>query len=206
MAKPVPWLIPAVWTGGLLPVPMLLLEAQSGGLGANPVAEGLNRLGLLTLVSLLACLSCTPAQKYLGLTWPIRIRKHLGNLAFTYACLHFITWSVIDHGLDWQVLLDDVVKRPFITVGFVAWLSLIPLAVTSTANAVKRLGFARWKRLHRLVYVIGALACVHFVWRGKTLATEALIYSAVYVVLMGLRVLTWARDRQKKRAAMVNRW
>ena len=201
MAKPVPWLIPAVWTGALLPVPMLAVQAQSGDLGANPVAEVLNRLGLLTLVSLLACLSCTPVQTSLGWTWAIRIRKHLGNIAFTYACLHFTTWAAIDHGLDWQVLLDDVVKRPFITVGFLAWLTLIPLAVTSTANAVKRLGFTRWKRLHRLVYVVGALASMHFIWRGKTLQTEAVIYGAVYVLLMSLRVLTWARLRQKRQRA-----
>ncbi len=201
MAKPVPWLAPAIWAGALMPVPMLVIQARNGDLGANPVSEALNRLGLLALISLMACLACTPAQKIFSITWPVRIRKHLGNVAFTYASLHLLTWSAIDHGLDWGVLVSDILERPFITIGVLAWLSLLPLALTSTNAAVKRLGFARWKRLHRLIYVIGGLVCIHFLWRVKIITAEPVIYACVFGALMGWRLVTYmAQPKRKARA------
>lgn len=184
-----------------MPVPLLFIQARTGGLGANPVAEALNRLGLLALISLMACLACTPAQKIFGITWPVRIRKHLGNLAFTYATLHLLTWSVIDHGLDWGVLLSDILERPFITIGMLAWLSLLPLALTSTNAAVKRLGFVRWKRLHRLTYVIGGLVCIHFLWRVKTITLEPVIYACVFGALMLWRIVAFWRQPTRKAVA-----
>lgn len=188
MSKPAPWLIPAVWVGGLMPVPMLAWQASHDALGANPVNEALNRLGMLTFIALLASLSCTPLKTWVGWVWPIRIRKHLGLLAFTYACLHFSMWAAVDQGLDVKVIFADVTERPFVTVGFLAWLSLVPVALTSSTRAVQRLGFTKWKRVHRLVYATGFLACIHFVWREKTITVQSLAYVIVFTVLMVLRV------------------
>src|SRR5215207_5168227 len=126
--RPTPWLKPAVVTGALMPLALLATRWASGTLGANPVAEALNQLGLLALVCLMLTLACTPLKIIMGWVWPIRIRKTLGLLAFFYASLHFFTYAVLDQVLDLHPIVRDIVKRPFILVGFAALALLVPLA------------------------------------------------------------------------------
>jgi sulfoxide reductase heme-binding subunit YedZ len=170
-----------------------------GALGANPVATALNQLGLLALVLLVACLACTPLRIVFGLNWPIRIRKTLGLAAFAAASCHFLVYVVVDQSLALGVLWADVIKRPFIAVGFIAFLLLIPLASTSTKKAVQRLGFARWKRLHRLVYVVGLLGVLHFYLRVKADTTEPWIHGIIIAGLLAVRLVDGARARRTER-------
>ena len=163
------------------------------GLGPNPIAEGLNRLGLWTLILLLTTLACTPIKVVTGWKFPLRLRRMLGLTAFAYACLHFATYLVLDQGFDWAEIWKDIAKRKFITVGFLAFVLLIPLAVTSTNGMVRRLGFPRWKRLHRLVYLIGTLGVIHFVWRVKSDLRQPLVCAFVLAVLLLVRVVEAAR-------------
>jgi sulfoxide reductase heme-binding subunit YedZ len=196
LAKPLVWLNPALMAGAAVPVIGLLGRAATGDLGANPIATALNQLGLLALVMLISTLACTPLQLLFKWTWPVRIRRTLGLITFTYASLHLLTYVLLDQQLALRELWDDVVKRPFITVGFLAWVSMVPLAWTSTNASVKKHGYEKWKRLHRLVYATGCLAIIHFVWRVKKDATEPLIYGAILVTLFAIRIL-----RQKRKSA-----
>jgi sulfoxide reductase heme-binding subunit YedZ len=195
-AKPIlfrgkqPWLKPGMLIGGLVPLALLLLRALRGTLGADPVAIALNQLGLLALIFLVASLAATPLKLAFGVTWPIRVRRMLGLFAFFYATLHFMLYAVIDQGLAWSAIVQDVSKRGFITVGFVAWLLLIPLAITSTAAMTKRLGAARWKQLHRLSYVVGILAAIHFIWRVKRDLSQPAAYTVVLAALLLARLMS----------------
>ncbi|HZX65624.1 MAG TPA: protein-methionine-sulfoxide reductase heme-binding subunit MsrQ [Myxococcales bacterium] len=180
---------PLVFLGALSPLLWLIGRGVLGRLGADPVSEILNRLGLYALVLLLCSLACTPVQLVLGWKWPLRVRRMLGLFAFFYATIHLSTYVGIDQGLDFAGIWQDIVKRKFMTIGFAAWCCLAPLAVTSTQGWVKRLGFRRWKALHRLAYVAGGLAIVHFVWRFKTALLEPLIAGGVLFVLLAVRVI-----------------
>jgi methionine sulfoxide reductase heme-binding subunit len=177
----------------LLPVARMAWQGATGSLGANPIAEVLNRLGFWTLVLLMASLAMTPLKLVTGWTWPIALRRLLGLLAFTYVCLHFGVYLGVDQFFDLAEIGRDIVKRPFITVGFAAFVLLIPLAITSTAGMLKRLGARRWKRLHRLVYLVGVLGVVHFLWRVKSDTRQPLIFAAVLAVLLGVRVVAVLR-------------
>jgi sulfoxide reductase heme-binding subunit YedZ len=195
---PRPWLKPAVFAAALAPLAAILLQAARGTLGANPVAEALNRLGLTALVFLVASLACTPAREVLGWTWAIGLRRMLGLFAYFYACLHFATYAIVDQGLRGRAIVADVTKRPFILSGFAAFLLLTPLAATSTAASVRRLGFAAWKRLHRLVYAAGALAAFHFWLRVKKDVREPAIYAAALGVLLAARLFVRAREGRRR--------
>jgi methionine sulfoxide reductase heme-binding subunit len=197
--RSLPWLEPAVFTGALAPCAALSYRALLGDLGANPIAEALNRLGLSALVLLVLSLACTPLKTLFGWTWPMRIRRMLGLFAFFYATLHILTYAGLDQLLDWSAIWQDIAKRPFILVGFLAWLLLIPLALTSTKRSVQRLGFRRWKLLHRSVYLITALGVLHFIWRVKKDYSEPLGYAAVFTVLMLIRLAAAAKVFQPKR-------
>ncbi|WP_437722064.1 sulfite oxidase heme-binding subunit YedZ [Sorangium sp. So ce861] len=188
--RKLPWLEPAVVAGGLIPLAVLGLRARAGALGANAVAEALNQLGLLALVLLVASLAATPLKIVSGWTFPLRIRKALGLLAFFYACAHFLTYALVDQGLDVRAIVEDITERPFILAGFVALLLLVPLAATSTARMLKRLGAARWKRLHRLAYVAAVLGVAHFFLRVKKDATEPMIYAALLGALFAVRIVS----------------
>ncbi|AUX25374.1 sulfite oxidase [Sorangium cellulosum] len=186
--RKLPWLEPAVVTGGLIPLAVLGLRAATGALGANPVAEALNQLGLLALVLLIASLAATPLQRITGWTFPVRIRKALGLLSFFYACAHFLIYATLDQGLALPAIVADITERPFLLIGFVALVLLVPLAATSTARMLKRLGFARWKRLHRLAYVAAVLGVAHYFLRVKKDTTEPLIYAALLAALFAVRI------------------
>lgn len=191
------WLKPGLIVGAVSPLAVLFLRGLRGTLEANPVAEILNQLGLLALIFLIASLACSPLKKTLGWTWPMRLRRTLGLLAFFYACLHVLTYLGPDRQWALGTIFEDVTQRPFIVVGFLAFVSLVPLALTSTNEAVKRMGFVRWQRLHRLAYVAGALASIHFIWRVKSDLRQPLIYAGVLAALLLVRVgyLLWKRTR-----------
>ncbi len=195
MAARRPWLKPAVFAGALAPLAAILWNAAHRNLGANPIAEALNELGLTALVFLLASLACTPLREVLGWTWAIALRRMLGLFAFFYALLHASTYTVLDQGFAWRAILADVTKRPFIIAGFSALVLLVPLAATSTAAAVRRLGFPRWKRLHRLAYAAGLLAVIHFFLRVKKDIREPAVYGVVLGALLLARIVLYLRKR-----------
>ncbi len=197
--QPLSWLQPALLWGSLLPFLWLVVRAFYGKLGANPIATTLNQLGLLALIFLWACLACTPLKILMGWNWPIRVRKTLGLLGFFTALAHFSFYLVVDQGLGLGKVLIDIAKRPFIAVGFVALVLLVPLALTSTKKALQRLGFKTWKRLHRLIYVVAVLGFFHFLLRVKTHDGQPLVYGAVLAVLFLVRIADVVRQRRKRR-------
>jgi methionine sulfoxide reductase heme-binding subunit len=190
-----PWLYPGVFTGATLPLAVLLFRAVTGTLGAEPVAIALNRLGLLALIFLVLSLACTPLKIVFGWIWPIRLRKTLGLFGFFYACLHFATYAVIDQGLKPGPILKDILERKFILVGFSALVLLVPLAVTSTSKTLKRLGAARWRRLHRFAYLAASLGVVHFVIGVKKDVSEPAVYGAVLAALLAVRLVSFLAKR-----------
>ena len=159
------------------------------------------QLGLVALVLLISTLACTPAQEALGWTWPARIRRTLGLFAFFYACLHFVTYVALDQGLAWAALIQDVLKRNFILVGLLALVLMAPLAATSTQGMVRRLGFAKWKRLHRLAYASAVLGVIHFLWRVKKDRTQPAIYGAILLSLLAFRVWSALRKARETNSA-----
>jgi len=173
----------------LVPLGKLVLEAfgvAGMSLGANPVEELIHRLGLWGLNFLLITLAVTPLRRLTGWNWLIRFRRMFGLFAFFYVLMHFLTYAGIDQRFDLPAIFEDIAKRPFITIGFTAFLLLIPLALTSTNGMMKRLG-GRWQKLHRLVYVIAILGVWHFYWQVKLDTLEPLIYIAILTVLLGYR-------------------
>lgn len=198
--RPLPWLNPALVAGALAPLASILHRAASGGLGANPIAEALNALGLTALILLVASLACTPLRTLTAWTWPARVRRTLGLLAFLYAALHVTIYAVLDQGLDLAAIWEDVSERRFILAGFSAFLLLVPLALTSTRESVRRLGYVAWSRLHALVYPAAILASVHFIWRVKRDLREPLIYAAVLAGLLVIRVVVAARGPAGRRS------
>jgi sulfoxide reductase heme-binding subunit YedZ len=195
------WLKPGLFIGALVPVASIGVRALTGSLDANPIAEVENELGLAALIFLIASLACTPARRLFGWTWPPRIRRELGLFAFAYAALHVSVYVLLDQTLDVQAMFEDVVKRPFITVGFGALVLLVPLAITSTKSSIRRLGFVRWQRLHQLAYVAGLLAAIHFIWRVKVDVTQPLTYATVLSALLATRLLFWLASRRSATAA-----
>jgi len=197
--SPDAWLKPGVLVGALVPLVALAVRAGLGTLGANPIAELLNQFGLLALIFLVASLAATPLKLLLDWKWPLRIRRLLGLLAFFYASLHLLTYALLDRAGELSTLLVDLGKRPFIAVGFFAWLLLVPLAITSTNDMQKRLGFARWKRLHQLSYLVGCLAIVHFWWRVKKDVSEPMTYGLLLALLLAVRLHASWKTRQRAR-------
>lgn len=185
----------------LLPLWLMARATLADALGADPVAELTHRTGDWALRFLLLSLAMTPLRRVLDQAWPIRFRRLLGLYAFFYACLHLTIYVVLDLNGYWAQILEDIVKRPFITVGFLAWLLLTPLAITSTRGWIKRLG-RRWGQLHRAVYAVGILAVLHFFWLVKADLREPLIYAAILALLLGLRLYwRWRRSTVKPRVS-----
>ena len=182
------YLKPAVFTLALVPFVLLVVRAFSDDLGANPVEKIEHVTGLWALRFLLITLSITPLRRLTHWNMLPRLRRMLGLFAFFYVCLHFSTWLVFDHSLNLVEMLKDIRKRPYITVGFSAFVLLIPLAITSTNAMMKRLGGARWRRLHSLVYVTGTLAILHFLWLVKADKREPIFYGVILITLLVLRL------------------
>jgi sulfoxide reductase heme-binding subunit YedZ len=183
----------ALFAACLVPVVRLGWLAWRGGLGANPIEFITRSTGWWTLALLAVTLCVTPLRRLLGQPWLLRLRRMLGLFAFFYAALHFTTYVWLDQFFDVAEIVRDVIKRPFITVGFTAFVLLLPLAATSTNAMVRRLGARRWQRLHRAVYGIAALGVLHFCWLVKKDVTEPLLFGLAIGALLGLRL--WWRWR-----------
>ena len=190
----------AVSAAGGLPALLIGLDAWRGRLGANPIAEILNRLGFWALTFLLLSLAPTGVKILLGWTEPLRYRRTIGLFAFFYAFLHFATYLGVDQFFDLHAIGADIVKRKFITVGFLAFLLLVPLAVTSTDRWVRRLGFVRWKQLHRLSYLAALCGVVHFIWRVKADLRQPLTFAAILALLLLVRVVGARSSPERRRA------
>jgi methionine sulfoxide reductase heme-binding subunit len=193
---------PLLFVACLLPLMWLLARAfEFGGtLGANPVEMIQDTLGQWGLRFLVITLAITPLRDWFNASWLISLRRMLGLFAFTYVLLHFLSWLVLDQGLYWSGVLADIAKRPFITLGFLALILLIPLAITSTNKMMRRLG-KRWKTLHRLVYLIAILGVWHYYWQVKADVREPLIYAAIVAVLLGWRIWKSRRSSIRSQAA-----
>ena len=182
---------PWVFAACLIPLGLLVWRGFSGGLTANPIEYITHRTGDWTLRFLLLSLAVTPVRKLVGWAWLASFRRMLGLFAFFYATLHFSTYLVLDFFFALDLILEDIVERRYVTAGFFGFVSLIPLAVTSTKGMIRRLGGERWRRLHRLVYVAAAAGVVHYLWLVKIDIIPPLAYGAVLTVLLGLRL--WFR-------------
>ena len=174
-----------VYIVGLMPVPWFLFQAQTGGLGAEPIKALEKELGLLALQLLVAGLAITPARRYLRLNL-IKFRRALGLLAFIYVALHLLVWLVLDVGILSQIWAD-ILKRPYITIGMAGFACLLPLAATSNSYSIRKLG-AKWRKLHRLTYLAVVLGAVHFIWLVKGFQIEPLLYMAAILALLALRL------------------
>ncbi|CUI06843.1 sulfite oxidase heme-binding subunit YedZ [Massilia antarctica] len=179
----------------LVPLARMAYLTASGQL-VEPLEFITRGTGDWVLYMLCITLALTPLRRLTGWNWLVKLRRMAGLFTFFYGCLHFLTFLWFDHFFDLAEMFRDVIKRPFITVGFIAFVLLIPLAVTSTNGMIKRLGGKRWQWLHRLIYLIAPLAILHFWWMkaGKNNFTEPLITGAIVAVLLGLRVV-WSRQK-----------
>ena len=187
-----------LFAAALLPFARLVLFAFTDRLGANPIEFITRNTGDWTLYFLCITLSVTPLRKISNWNWLIKLRRMLGLFAFFYATLHFTAFFWFDHFFDVDEMLKDVVKRPFITVGFAAFLLLIPLAVTSTNAMIRRLGGKRWQSLHRLIYLIASLGILHFWWMkaGKHDFAQPILFGTIVAVLLLAR-LYWSVIQQR---------
>lgn len=196
---------PAVFTLCLLPLAWLAWQAATGGLGPNPI-EAINRsLGDWALRFLLISLAVSPVKELFGWAVVMRFRRMLGLFAFFYVSLHLANWIAIDQFFAWGLIGREIVKHPFITIGMLGFVLLVPLAATSTSGMIKRLGAARWKRLHQLVYVVAILGVVHFYMMVKADVREPLIYAGILLALLGWRAVARGWFRPGGRTAKIAR-
>lgn len=195
---------PFLFIACLIPLGELALGIHAEDLGPNPLETVTHVTGDWALRLLLLTLAMTPLRRLLQAPWPLRLRRMLGLFAFFYACLHFLIWLVLDQELRWQYVLEDIAKRPYVTVGFSAWLLLVPLALTSTRGAMRRLGH-RWSRLHRLVYPAAVLAVLHYFWLVKADLRQPMLYAAVLTILMLARLYRRGSSPVKRLQASLRR-
>jgi sulfoxide reductase heme-binding subunit YedZ len=188
------YLKPLIFLACLLPLARLAWKALTSGLGANPIQVITFSTGTWTLVFLLLTLTITPLRKLSKLYWMIQYRRMLGLYAFFYGFLHFLTYIWLDQFFDVHSIYKDILKRPFITAGFTAFVLMIPLALTSTRKAIRRLG-NRWQLLHRLIYASAIAGVVHYIWLVKKDVRRPLIYAVILAVLLLYRVLAQVMSR-----------
>jgi sulfoxide reductase heme-binding subunit YedZ len=182
------------------PVSWLVWKGFQNDLTANPIERITHFTGDWTIYFLLITLSITPLRKLAPPLNLIRFRRMFGLFAFFYACLHFSTYLVLDHFFDLTRIVDDIKDRPFVTVGFTGFVLLIPLAITSTAGMIRRLGGRRWNLLHRLVYVTAVCGVIHYYWLVKSDVRLPLLYGGILASLFLVRIAYWLRARQLKPA------
>lgn len=177
-----------VFLVALVPLINLAVAACFDGLGANPIERVTRSTGYWTLIFLMLTLSITPLRKLLGWNWPMRVRRMIALFAFFYGSLHFLTYIVLDQFFDFSAILADILKRPYITVGFPSYVLMIPLALTSTDGMIRRLGGKRWRLLHRLVYPIAIGGVVHYWWLVKKDISDPLLFAVILGLLFGARL------------------
>jgi len=189
---------PLVFVVCLLPAVFVVTDAFeiTGRLGANPVEEILDRFGNWALRFIMITLAVTPLRRISGWNQLLQFRRMLGLFTFFYALMHFLTWLILDQGIRLSAIAEDLVERPFITIGFTALVLLTALAATSTNGMRRRLG-RRWQRLHNAVYLIGALGVWHFWWQVKQDIAEPLVYATILTILLGIRL--WWRSRRPRK-------
>ena len=198
---------PLVFVAGLAPLAWMIcgaLQLFGASLGADPVKKLEHECGKTALNFLLLTLAVTPVRTLTGLPQLLRLRRMLGLFVFFYAVVHFTVYLVLDLELNLPLVGADIVKRPYITVGFTALLLLVPLALTSTNGMMRRLG-RRWQSLHRLIYVIAALAVWHFYWQVKRDVREPLLYIGVLALLLGYRLVRWRARAAAAAVAVTSR-
>ncbi|HSF23688.1 MAG TPA: protein-methionine-sulfoxide reductase heme-binding subunit MsrQ [Blastocatellia bacterium] len=178
-----------IFVNSAVPLGLLGWDAYNHRLGANPYEFATRTTGVLTLVFLLLSLSVTPLRKALGLPWMIKFRRLLGLYAFFYGCVHLLTYVWFDKVFGFRLIGEDIVKRPFITVGMASFVLLVPLALTSTQKSVKRLGGKRWNLIHRLAYLSAIGGVIHYYMLVKADTREPILFGVVVAVLLGYRVL-----------------
>jgi sulfoxide reductase heme-binding subunit YedZ len=188
-----------IFTASCVPLALVAADALRGRLGANPIEAVLNRFGFWTLSFVLLALVPTPLAILFGWTWAAPYRRMIGLFAFFYGCLHLGTYLGVDQFFDWRAIVADVVKRKFITIGMLGFALLVPLALTSTDRSVRRLGYVRWKRLHRLVYLAAVCGVVHFIWRVKADLREPLVFASLLALLFAVRFVGRRRSRSAPR-------
>jgi sulfoxide reductase heme-binding subunit YedZ len=199
-ARTTRWVIkPIVWIGCLTPAGILAVRAFRGNLTANPVELLTNWTGFTTLTLLMVTLAVTPIRRLTGWNAVIKLRRPIGLFAYFYACIHLSIYIVLDLFFQWGLIAEDILKRPYITVGFSAFLLLTPLALTSTKGWIRRLG-KRWQKLHRLIYAAAALGVLHYYWKVKADTRAPLIFAGIVILLMLLRtnVVRQAAARLRK--------
>jgi sulfoxide reductase heme-binding subunit YedZ len=202
------WIKVGIFMAALVPLGLLLwrffgahpsdMTTWGAGLGANPIEAIEHGTGDWTLRFLLITLSITPLRKLLHVPSLIKFRRMLGLFAFFYGCLHFTTYIWLDKFFNLHEMLADIAKRKYITVGFTGFVLLIPLAVTSTAGWIRRLGGKRWQALHRLIYICGILGVIHYLWLVKADIREPLEYAAVLALLLLYRIVGWFWQRTQR--------
>jgi sulfoxide reductase heme-binding subunit YedZ len=207
------WIKVAVFIACLAPLAVLLwkffgptptdMSTWGVGLGANPIEKITHATGDWTLRFLLITLAITPLRKFLSVPALIKFRRMFGLFAFFYGCLHFTTYIWLDKSFNLHEMWLDIAKRKFITVGFTAFVLLIPLALTSTAGWIRRLGGKRWQALHRLIYVSAIAAVIHYLWLVKADIRKPLIYGAILAVLLLYRLVVWMGPAIKKRGRIL---
>ena len=189
---------PLVFILCLVPAVLVVTDAFeiTGGLGANPVEAIQDRFGIWGLRFIVITLTVTPLRQLTGWNWLLRFRRMLGLFTFFYVLMHFLTWLILDQGLLMSAIAEDIVKRPFITIGFTALLLLIAMAVTSTNGMRRRMG-KRWQQLHYSAYLVGILGVWHFWWQVKLDTSEPALYAAILTVLLGYRLRRHWQRKQK---------
>ena len=184
---------PFVFIICLWPLGTIILDIYYNELGAEPVKKIMNHFGEWTLIFICLTLTMSPLKRITNLGFWIKFRRMLGLFVFFYATIHLLTYVGLDYRFDWEPIINDVLKKKFIFIGFSAWLLLIPLAATSSQKMIKILK-RNWKNLHRLVYVIAIFGSLHYIWLSKTIFFKPLIYTLIIVVLLALRIKIKKRD------------
>jgi sulfoxide reductase heme-binding subunit YedZ len=211
-ARSLPWWRPTIKTGlhllYTLPILALVLRGLAdfqgfdflGGLGVNPIETVIRNLGDWAIRFIIIALAVTPVRRIAGPPQIARYRRMIGLWAFAYVTIHLLFFIGVDQFFDWHEIWKEILKNKFITVGMLGFVLLLPLAVTSTNGMIRRLGAARWKRLHQLVYFAGICGAIHYIWMVKAITAEPVIYSALIAALLGLRLWWWGQARLRAAA------
>ena len=205
LSKKIKWIFkPIFFIAALIPLGVLTYDFFTDQLSANPISDITHETGIWALRFFVLTLAVTPIRKISGWGWIAQFRKMIGLFAFFYALLHFTTYVYLDQFFDWDSIVADVRKRPFITVGFASFVLLIPLAITSLNRLIKWLGSKRWKALHRLVYVVAIGGVIHYYWLVKADIRRPLIYGAIVLCLLAIRFIYYLRSRASTRTQLAD--